>query len=181
MNWLHSLRKIVSFLAFLRPFPSSTFYGDYIHTVKSLKAKNGTVLGQFRILYLACLYNSLHFLYLMLASLSQAERVTHYDVLSILMGPGFNIMGPLLYGSLVYFSYRMYFTSAQGNNRLLAGILEKGNVGFFLYPITAKGKPIVTSISTQMRHSFNATQSALFSFGKCGNSRFYKSPNNVFL
>lgn len=153
-------------LSFMRPFQGDTFFASYLQTLSQIKAQDGLTLAQLSSLHCCLLYSSLHFLYQMLAPLTPRQRTLHFDVLSFIMRPEFNILGPLLYGSLLYYLYRMYFTSSEVNNTLLAGILFRQNVQFFLNPHTTSGEPIPRALKAKMRLIYNATQCVLLAFGK---------------
>lgn len=155
-----------SFLFFLRPFRSQTFYNDFIQARKSIQAKEATIMRQFKLHLLFFLYGSLHMIYLISDNLTQFQRLIHFDIVFFLVKREFNFVGLPFFSSCIYFAYQMYFTCSETNNSLLLSILNEGDISFFLYPNTDKGQPIDKVISRKMKFAFNSMQTLLVVFGK---------------
>lgn len=155
-----------SFISFLCPYRSDTFYRHYIATVRSVQANDSTVLRQFKLHTCICVYVSLHLLYLWFANLPPAQRLIHFDFYFYMVKGELNWMAVHAFASCVYFAYKLYFTPSETNNGLLLGLLEERDSSFFLYSKTEKRTFIDEVIETKMKLAFNLMQSVLVIFGK---------------
>lgn len=156
---------IESFLSFLFPFCSDTFYQHYMGTVRSVQTKNSTILKQFKLLTFICVYDSLRMFYLLFGDLTPAQRLIHYDLFFYLIKGDFNWMPAVIFISCLYFIYKMYFDCSETNNRLLWNIIEEADTSFFLYPKTKNRQYIDQVIEAKMKLTFNLMQTVLVTFG----------------
>ena len=174
-NYIQIKSYFIFVLKYLIPQKEISFYQDYLKICNELeksKNKNGFKLFCFKLFLFPFILEGLHFQYLMVASLSEWEKMQNYDSVYILFKNNYiNFGSSLTFFMTAKLTYIYFLFPAKANNSLLSKIVLQDNADFFLNSMQLKNQPYFTNehICAKIKKSFQITfkimQHFMFAFG----------------